>query len=199
MESPGTQTLLGKAGQPLSARVQDALHNVLPQLRKRFPSISDELHIVEILEEAGRRIEEHERASGLVTNLDAYAWVTVRNVTKSKLQRSSMRLLRSTLPAQESQAVIDALSSQIASPEQIESDILFGQILAQLTVEEQLVCARKKWGFSSREIAQEQGMSIASVNSLFYRIKRKIRAALRQSGANTSLTKTPQPTKPRPA
>ena len=199
MESAGTQTLLDKAGQPLNARVQRALHNVLPQLQKRFPSLADNLYVVEILEEAGRRIEDHERASGLVNNLDAFAWVTVQNVAKSKWQRSSTRLIRSTLPAQESQAVLEALPSQIGGADQIESDILFEEILAQLTLEEQLVCAGKKWGFSSREIAREQGMSVASVNSLFYRIKRKIRATLRQSGAKTSVTKTPQPTKPRPA
>jgi DNA-directed RNA polymerase specialized sigma24 family protein len=199
MESSGTQTLLNKAGQPLSARVQEALRNVLPQLRKRFPSLNtDDLHIVEILEDAGCRIEDHERVSGLVDNLEAYAWVTVQNVAKSKLQRSSMRLVRSTLPSHDSEAVLDRLPARFGSAEQIESDILYDEILAQLPDEDQRLCGYKKLGFSVREIAREQGISIMSVNTHFYRIKRKIRA-LQESGADASFTKTPQATKPRPA
>lgn len=198
MKPSGTQILLDKAGQPLSARVQEALRNVVPQVRKGFPSLNnDDLQIVEILEEAGRRIEDHERASGQVDNIDAYAWVTVQNVAKSRVQRSSMRLVRSTLPSHDSEAVLDRLPARFASAEEIESDILYKEIQAQLTVKEQLLCTYKKWGFSVREIAQEQGMSIVSVNTHFYRIKRKIRAALRQSGADASVTT--RPTKTRPA
>ena len=200
MKSSGTQILLDKAGQPLSARVQEALRNVLPQLRKGFPSLNhDDLQIVEVLEEAGRRIEDHERASGLVDNLEAYAWVTVQNVAKSRLQRSAMRLVRSTLPPNDSEFVLGRLPAHVGSAEQIESDILYEEIQAQLTVKEQLLCAYKKWGFSVRDIARELEMSVVSVNTHFYRIKRKIRAALRQSGTDASLTTTPRPTKTRPA
>jgi DNA-directed RNA polymerase specialized sigma24 family protein len=199
MKSSGTQILLNKAGQPLSARVQEALCNVLPQLRKHFPSLgNDDLHVIEILEEAGSRIEDHERASGPVDNVEAYAWVTVQNAAKSRLQRSSMRLVRSTLPSHESAVVLDRLPAQFGSADQIESDILYEEILSKLTVDEQLLCGYKKWGFSVRDIARRQGMSIVAVNTHFYRIKRKIRA-LRKSGAGASVTKTPQATKPRPA
>jgi DNA-binding CsgD family transcriptional regulator len=65
-----------------------------------------------------------------------------------------------------------------------------------LTVQEQRLCEYKKLGFSSREIARKEGMSIISVNTHFYRIKRKIRA-MREFGVDASLRKTPQATKPR--
>jgi len=199
MKASGIQILLDRAGQPLSGRIQEALCNAVPQLRRGFPSLNnDDLQIVEILEEAGRRIEDHELASGEVDNLEAYVWVTVQNVAKSRLQRSSMRLARSTLSSHDSEAMLERLPARFGSAEQIESDILYREIQAQLTVKEQLLCAYKKLGLSVREIAREQGMSVVSVNTHFYRIKRKIRA-LRESRADARLTKTPQPTKPRPA
>ena len=124
MEALGTQTLLDDRGKPLSARVQRVLLDIRPKVRTRFPALTDDLVITEVLEEAGRRIEEHEQVAGSVVNLDAYAWVTVTNVARSRMRRSSMRLVRSTLGSQESQAVFDALPSKSATPEQIESDIL---------------------------------------------------------------------------
>jgi DNA-directed RNA polymerase specialized sigma24 family protein len=199
MESSGSWIFLDRAGQPLSARVQQALRNVLPQLRKRFGSLNnDELLVVEILEEAGSRIEDHERAYGPVDNLDAYAWRTVQNVAKSRLRRWSMRLFRSMLPSSDSEAVLETLPAQFGSAEQIESEIEYKEIQMQLTVREQLLCAYKKLGMSSREIARREGMSIVSVNTHFYRIKRKIRA-LREYGVDASVTHAPQPTKARPA
>jgi DNA-directed RNA polymerase specialized sigma24 family protein len=140
MESSGTQILLDRAGQPLSARVQEALRNVLPQLRKHFPSLNnDDLLVVEILEEAGHRLQDHERTSQPVDNLEAYAWVTVQNVAKSRLHKSSMRLVRSTLPSHEGEAILDRLPARFGSAEQIESDIAYNEILAQLSVEDQLL------------------------------------------------------------
>ena len=199
MKASATQILLDRAGQPLRADIQEALRNVLPQLRRGFPSLSnDDLQIVEILEEAGRRIENHESAADEVGNLEAYAWAIVQNVAKSRLQRSSMRLVRSTLSSDDSEAMLERLPARFGSAEQIESDILYREIQAQLTVKEQRLCAYKKLGLSVREIAREQGMSVMSVNTHFYRIKRKIRA-LRESRADARLTKTPQPTRPRPA
>lgn len=199
MESPGTLTLLDDSGKPLSARVQRVLHEIVPRVRNRFPALADESIVAEVLEEAGRRIEDHERVSGPVSNLDAYAWVTVRNVARSKMRRSSMRLVRSTLASEESQTVFDTLPSRLGSPEQIEADILIQELLAQLTPEERLLCARKRLGFSSREIARAQGTSVARVDTLFYRIKRKIRATLRGSGDGAAVSRTTRPTKPRTA
>jgi len=199
MESSGSWIFLDKDGQPLSARVQQALRNVIPQLRRQFGSLNnDEYLVVEILEEAGSRIEDHERAYVRVDNLDAYAWRTVQNVAKSRLRRWSIRLFRSTLSSFDSEAVLETWPAQFGSAEDIESDIECREVLEHLTVEEQRLCEYKKLGFSSRDIAQKEGMSMMSVNTHFYRIKRKIRA-MREFGADASVTKRPQAIKPRPA
>src|SRR5436309_11088667 len=96
-ESLATHALLDDVGQPLSPRLQRVLDDIAPKFRQRFPALGDELLVTEVLEEAGRRIANHERASGPVENLDAYTWVTVRNLARSRIRQSSMRLLRSTL------------------------------------------------------------------------------------------------------
>ena len=73
--------------------------------------------------------------------------------------------------------------------EQIEADILLEELLATLTAEERGLCMRKQSGFSSREIAKEQGTFVARVDTLFCRIKRKFRDALnKRTGASLSTT-----------
>jgi len=199
MESSGPRALLDSGGSLLSARIQRVLRDILPRFRHRFPALGDELLVTEVLEEAGRRIAEHERGGGQVENLDAYAWVTVLNVARSRLRRSSMRLARATLGSDEGQAILGTLRSSRGTPEQIEADILLKEVFALLTPEEQWLCNRKQLGCSSREIAGERGTSVARVNILFYRIKRKIRASLCGSSADAAVSRNAQPSKTRTA
>ena len=197
MESSGTPALLDSRGSPLSARVERALRDILPRFRHRFPALGDELLVIEILEEAGRRIADHERDCGPVENLDAYAWVTVLNAARSRLRHSSMRLARATLGSDDSQAIFSTLRSRVGTPEQVEAEIFVHEVFAQLTPEERWLCTQKQLGFSSREIALERRTSVASVNTLFYRVKRKIRTALRGSNAEASASKNAGPRKTR--
>ena len=52
------------------------------------------------------------------------------------------------------------------------------RVLAQLTRQERLVCIWKRAGFSSRDIATFNGQSVASVNRVYARARRKLRDAL---------------------
>jgi DNA-directed RNA polymerase specialized sigma24 family protein len=198
MASLSTHAFLDAAGHPLSARLQRALGAIAPRVQHRFAAFGDELLVTDILEEAGCRIADQERASGPVDNLDGYAWVTVLNVARSRIRHSSMRLVRSTLASHESDAVFDTLPSRRGSPEEIEAAVLVQQVLAQLTAEERWLCDRKQWGLSSREIAQEQGTSVACVNTLFYRVKRKIRHALHHGSGGARSSRAGQPPDTRP-
>jgi DNA-directed RNA polymerase specialized sigma24 family protein len=193
MASWGTHAFLDDAGNPLSARLQRALTDIAPRVRHRVAALGDELLVTDILEEAGRRIADQERTSGPVDNLEAYAWVTVLNLARSRIRHPSMRLVRSTLGSHESDAVFNTLPSRRGSPEQIEAAILVQQVLAHLTAEERWLCDRKQWGLSSREIALEAGTSVARVNTLFYRVKRKIRNALHQGRGGARLSRAGQP------
>jgi DNA-directed RNA polymerase specialized sigma24 family protein len=182
MKSSSIPALLNKDGQPLSGRLQQVLREIFPRFRNRFPAIADEQLVTEILEEAGRRIDDRETGSGPVENLDAYAWVTVLNVARSKMRRPALRVARSMLGSEESEAVLGRLESNIATPDQIEADILIEEVTTELTPEERLLLALKQLGFSSREIARQQRTSVANVDTLFYRVKKKIRAILERPG-----------------
>jgi DNA-directed RNA polymerase specialized sigma24 family protein len=52
------------------------------------------------------------------------------------------------------------------------------QALGRLSKHERLVCIWKRAGFSSRDIAKFEGGSVASVNAVFARARRKLREAL---------------------
>jgi DNA-directed RNA polymerase specialized sigma24 family protein len=108
-----------------------------------------------------------------------------------------MRLVHSTLPAEDSETVFDSMASTLATAEQIESTIYVRELMSQLSPDERLLCVLKKMGFSSREIARERGTTVAQVDTLFYRIKRKIRAVLRDESEADSRSRTAQPHKPR--
>jgi DNA-directed RNA polymerase specialized sigma24 family protein len=196
MASLGTHVLLDDAANPLSRRLQHVLGAIPPRLRKRFPALGDDLFVTDVLEEAGRRIVARERSSGPVADLDAFAWVTVLNVARSRMRHPTMRLASSMLGSEESQVVLATLPSTQGSPEQIEADILVREVLAQLSPEERGLCSLKREGLSSREIAREWSTSITRVNILFYRAKRRIRDALRVAGADVPSSRAGQPTKP---
>lgn len=54
----------------------------------------------------------------------------------------------------------------------------FRKALEELSKEERLVCIWKRAGFSSRDIATFNGQSVASVNRVYARARRKLRDAL---------------------
>lgn len=52
------------------------------------------------------------------------------------------------------------------------------EVLGKLSKQERLICIWKRAGFSSRDIATFNGQSVASVNRVFARARRKLRDAL---------------------
>jgi DNA-directed RNA polymerase specialized sigma24 family protein len=191
--------LLDENGQPFSSHVQHALRDLAPRLQRQFPSLKDEVVITEILEEAGRKIHHHEERAGPIEKLHAYAWVTIKSVATSRMRRSSMRIARATLEPDQSEIALGSLRSTAGTADQIETDILLREMLAQMTPEEQMLCGWKRLGFSSRDIAREQGTSIERVNTFFFRLKRKIREVLREPGAEAPSSRAAQRTKTRTA
>jgi len=102
------------------------------------------------------------------------------------MRRGSMRIARATVAGDEGADVLDSLRANLGTPEQIEAGILVQEVLAQLTPEEQLICVWKRIGYSSREIAQQQGTTVERVNTFFHRVKRQVREALRPSAVKAS-------------
>ncbi len=170
--------LLDENGHPLSDRLDQVLCRLAPRLRRQFPALNDEVVVAEVLEEAGRRIAEQEKRCGVIEKLHGYAWVTIRHVAISRMRRTSIRLAQNTVESEASQVALSSVASTHGSPEEIERDILLQEILAQLTPEERLICIWKKAGFSSKEIAKHRRSSAAAVDTIFCRVKQKIRRFL---------------------
>ena len=186
MGSVVRHTFLDDDGSPLGARVQTVLRDLRLRFRSRLPRIDDDLFVTEVFEEAGQRVSAHEAEHGSVDNLEAFAWTTVLNVARSRLGRSSMRIIGATLDTEASETVLRTLRATDGSREQIETDILVQQILARLTPDERDLYYWKAWGHSTREIARRCGKSEGHVNTLVYRMRLRIRDLLRSTKTEES-------------
>lgn len=192
MGSADEHAFLDDDGSPLAPRIQGVLRVLRLRFGSRLPRIVDDVFVTEVFEEAGRKIVAHEAEHGRVEDLEAFAWTVVLNVARSRLGRSSMRVISATLDQEAGDAVLRALHARDGSPEQIETDILVQQLLARMTPEERDLYYRKAWGHSVREIARACGKSEGHVNTLVYRMRLKIQDLLRSTRTDESAPLTPQ-------
>ena len=175
MENLRTLGLLGADGKPLDERLHQALTDLLPRFRRRFPALQDEVEITEVFEEAARRIEKRERQSGPIEKLRGYAWKALESIGVSAYRRSTMQVRLKRVDSRTGPEMVSRLPALDGSVEQIERDILLRQIEASLTPEEARIFHLKALGFSSEEIAQHRGSSVNSVDQVMSRLKRKFR------------------------
>jgi RNA polymerase sigma factor (sigma-70 family) len=179
--------LLDANGKPFSSHVERALRELAPRLLRQFPTLKDEAVLADVLEEAGRKIAEHERRAGPIEKLHGYAWVAIRSVALSRMRRGSMRMERATVRT-DAQALLSGMASDVGTADEIERAILVDEILAQLSDQERTLFMWKKAGFSSKEIARGLGSSVAAVDQLFHRLKEKIQRALGVGGGALTVT-----------
>ena len=182
MDQPPTFRILDARGHPLDPRIEQALLSLVPKFRRHFPTFRDELSLVEVLEEAGRKIEHREEHSGPIERLHAYAWVTLRTVAATRLRRGDGQLARRTFGAEEGAAAIDGTPSKIGTPEEIERTILLRELLGRLSADERLVCIWKKAGYTSQEIAARRGTTAGAVDTMLSRIRQKVRELMDTPG-----------------
>jgi len=155
------------------------LNELLPKFRRRFPFLQDDAVAHEVLEEAGQRIASYEERSGSIKKLHGFAWVTVRNVGRSRMRRPSSLVDQATLGPMESAAALSRLPSEVGNQQQIELDILLRQLLDQLTPQERMVALWRKAGFSSKQVAEHLGLTVSAVDTMLFRIRQKLRSSLR--------------------
>jgi len=170
--------LVGKNGEALETTIQAALNQMRSRIVRQFPALQDEVALIEVMEEAGRRIAVKQQRDGPLANLHGYAWVTVRSVATSFMRRSAVRLMQQTLEHAASQQVLKSAPSATWTPQDIEQDILIQEILGRLTVDERQICLWKHAGFSSHEISNRLDRSVAAIDTAFSRAKEKLRKLL---------------------
>jgi DNA-directed RNA polymerase specialized sigma24 family protein len=177
MEHLRTIGLLDSDGRPFHPRLERVLIQLLPRLRREFPSLQDEVDLTEIMEEAGRRIR-HREQRGPIERLHGYAWVTVRSVAMSRMRLSASKVDQKTLDSDAGNARLLAAAASRGTAAEVEQTILLRQLLRTLSREERMICLWKKAGFSSQEIALHQGRTVVAIDTIFSRAKQKIRKAL---------------------
>jgi DNA-directed RNA polymerase specialized sigma24 family protein len=177
MEHLRTIGLLDSDGQPFHPRIERVLIQLLPRLRREFPSLQDEVGLAEIMEEAGRRIR-HREQRGLIERLHGYAWVTIRSIATSRMRLGSTKLHQKPLDSDAGHARLLATPTSRGSAAEVEQAVLLRELLRTLSREERMICLWKKAGFSSQEIALHQRRTVVSVDTIFSRAKQKIRKAL---------------------
>jgi RNA polymerase sigma factor (sigma-70 family) len=138
--------------------------------------LRDDVVVAEVLETAGRRMADREQERGRpIEKPYGYAWVTIRNIATTRERCSSSRLVQATVLSAPSEVILSKVHAERGSPEQIERDILFREAMAHLNPREQVLCTLKNFGWSSREMAKELGISVGAVDTMYCRVKEKLR------------------------
>lgn len=200
MERLRNLRLLDERGHPLAPHVERVLVRLVPRLRKRFPTVRDDVDVVQLLEETGRRMLDRERRLGPIEKPYGYAWVTLRNLTTSWLRRH--RVEQQTVTTDDAHALLASVPAAHGGADEIEREILLGEVMARLSRDERLVLGWKRAGFASEEIAHFRGTSANAVDIVFSRAKRKIQRSLRvqqnESDSNRTTGSQGEPAAPRP-
>jgi len=174
--------LVDGSGQPFSPRIENAVLTWLSRLRSVFPSL-DETAVVEVLEEAARRLVRREASAGPIEHLHAYAWTAIRSVVVSRLRLGRERVVQMTDPRLnlEGRLVAPPLPAHL----DIEANVLLSEAMRRLTPLERRVLRMRLAGFSTREIASRVGRSAATIDSQHSRSMAKLRAIVVGSHSRT--------------
>lgn len=170
--------LTDENGKPLDERVSAALETVLPRFRRRFPRLTDEAVIAELLESAGRRVVRYEARHGPVQKLHGFTWTTLQHVTISYLRGAGRALERNTVHPAAAGGNVAQIPGKRGSPSEVEHAVFYREVLEQLSSEERFILIRRQAGYSSKEIAQALKTSAGRVDQIMFRTRQKLRRLL---------------------
>ena len=166
--------LVDGSGQPFSPRVEGAVLTWLSRLRSGFPAL-DDTAVVDVLEEAARRVVRREERAGPLEHVHAYAWTAIRSVAASRLRLGRERVAQMTTTRSDNDGGPTAmLSGRFGLA--VEARVLLRQILHRLTPLERRVFRLKSEGFSTREIAERLGRAPATIDSIHSRSMARLRS-----------------------
>ena len=182
MEQLRNVELLDENGQPMDGRIAATLRRLVSRFRRQFPTIHDEVEVVEMFERVGQGMARHERESGPIEKPSGYAWTALERMAISKLRSASIEFHRSRVETRSGPELVSRLRALHGTAEQIERNIELGELRAQLTADEELVFANKLAGYSSEDIGRLRGSSAAAVDVVVTRLRQKLRAFVNQNG-----------------
>jgi DNA-directed RNA polymerase specialized sigma24 family protein len=170
--------LIDSEGKPVAAHLDLVLTRLVAKLRSHFPALQDDVTIVEVMEDAARKLARREKRAGPIEKLHGFAWRTVQRTAISRMRLGSLRVIRKTLDADVSKALLTATPATFGTPEEIERSVLMGQVRAKLSDEEWELILWKLDGKSTQEIARLQGRSVSAVDTMYSRLKDRLRGTL---------------------
>lgn len=176
--------LVDDTGQTFPPRIESAVTVWLSRLKMTCPTL-DETAVVEVLEEAARRLVRREARGGPLEHIHAYAWAAIRSVALSRLRLGRERVVQMTV--QRPQHMPKPTGRGAAGPAlDLEARVLLRQVLSQLTSIERRVFTLKVAGFSTREIAAHVGRAPATIDSIHSRAMARLRALAQQATPSRS-------------
>lgn len=189
----GTNLVLVDArGDPLEGPLAQVLQRLAYPLRRDFPDLCDDVELIDVLEEAARRIIARGCA---VRRLYRYSWLTVQRIALSRMRHLSHRYVHESLSNGAGRSALRSLQSSWNSPQQIERLVLEREFVAYLTTDENAVVNGRLDGCSSKEIALQRGCTEAAVNAAYHRAIVKLRRHFAEHEASASArphTKAPR-------
>ncbi len=171
--------LLDPQGAPYAERLQQVLRPLVARGRREFPMLQDDAVVLAILEGAAARISAREQRAGPIVRAQGFAWVTVRNLTRSWLRRPDARVFTRTVAGSSGRSLLARAHAEDAVAH-IERAVLVQQVLKRLTPHERLVFRWKAAGYSSAEIARRCRTSAGAIDTLLSRARRRVRHDLNQ-------------------
>jgi len=190
MVEPHIAGLVDSNGRPVPERIATALGRLLPQLRRRFPALNDDMLLTRVLDECSEKLIRREADYGPIDRLHAFAWVTLRNVAISEMRRGYGRVLQASDHFRHDYA--RSTTHGVQSPQEVmERAVLWKEMLSALPWKERRVFVRKARGMSSAEIALDLRCSTSSVDTTLSRAKRRLRKLLAPSRPQMSLPTGP--------
>ena len=174
MHSPQLM-LVDAAGRAIDPRITAVLKKMLPRFRRWFPSLRDDVALIEVLERAAQGIARREQRLGPLEHLDGYAWVTLRTVAVSRLRLGPARIADRTMKSEGNDELIASATAPTHTAGFVEGRVLLKQVLAQMTPHERRILVLKEAGFSTAEIARQLHRSAVSVDTACSRARAKAR------------------------
>jgi RNA polymerase sigma factor (sigma-70 family) len=171
---PNNVSLLDEFGQPLNERLRGVLIPLAPRVQRQFPALNDDCVVVEVLEEAGRRLAAREERKGPLDPLQPYAWVVVKRMAALRVRHDEWVVASATRALDGIAPDLDRFASCTGTAEQVEAALLARELEARLTPDERRLVRLKQAGLSTEEIAYHQGISVLDVSSRWRRVKRKL-------------------------
>ena len=181
MKSRNWTQLVDSKGHPFSDRIQAALFSLHPRFRRVYPSIRDEAVVSGLFEEVAERIVEREQCSGPLQRLHGFAWTALRNLAASRLRKSESKIECASVDPACGEWLLSGMPSARGTKTEIEFCVLMRELLAELTPRERKVALLKQAEFTSEEIAERLGVTCASVDQMYFRVRNKLRKVLTDS------------------